>query len=224
MSAPIVQTDALFQSVSQVVRDRKTLKVLADPSSPLTLSESAAVIGDRQVGESLELAGMAPFHYDRGVDSLAEPWRAYVMPHRCCREVARELPGWLDAGQAAGKLPAMLAACGATVLVTWLPQFRDVDDPKPEQIDVDDEHLAAASAMVQNLLLLLTARGMGTYWSSGGAFKQPAIKQRLGIPASEKLLAAVFVEYPETMSIDIQRKPGKHRDNRSAQWIRPVSL
>jgi nitroreductase len=215
----------LFESVSQVVRDRQTRKVLADPSSPLMLSESAAERGDRQLVESLQVAGMAPFHYDRGVDSLAEPWRAYVMSHGCCREVARALPTWLEeTDQSPGKLPAMLAACGATVLVTWLPQFRGIDDPKPEQIDVDDEHLAAASAMVQNLLLLLTARGVGTYWSSGGGFKQPAIKQRLGIPTSEKLLAAVFVEYPETMSIDVERKPGKHRESRSAKWIRPVRL
>ena len=222
MSIPNPQTEPLFEAVARVIENRKTLKVLGDPNAPLTISAAEAVIGDRQVQDALQRAGMAPFHYDRGVETIAEPWRAHVLTHVCCRSLAKQLPDWLDIGASAGKLAAMLAACGSLVIVTWLPQFRQAADTKPEQWDVDDEHLAAASAMVQSLLLLLTARGMGTYWSSGGVLKLPAVQQRLGIPPEEKLLAAVFVEYPETMSIDVERKPGKHRASRSSRWIRQV--
>ena len=38
------------------------------------------------------------------------------------------------------------------------------------------------------------------------------------------LLAAVFVEYPETMDETRDRIPGKHRDRRSSGWIREVSV
>ncbi|MEM8559518.1 MAG: nitroreductase family protein, partial [Bacteroidota bacterium] len=81
-----------------------------------------------------------------------------------------------------------------------------------------------ASAMVQNLLLLLTAHGMGTYWSSGGAMREAGFYQEIGIPESERFLAAVFVEYPETLDNDWDRLPGKHRERRSDRWIREVAL
>ena len=51
--------------------------------------------------------------------------------------------------------------------------------------------------MVQNLLLALTAKGMGNYWSSGGKLRERAAFNYLSIPQLERLLAAVFVEYPE---------------------------
>ena len=78
--------------------------------------------------------------------------------------------------------------------------------------------------MVQNLLLLLTAHGMGTYWSSGGSFKGSEMYTYLGIPETERLLAALFIEYPEMMDDSKDRKPGSQRDNRSENWIREVSL
>ena len=88
----------------------------------------------------------------------------------------------------------------------------------------DEEHLAAASAMVQNLLLLLTARGMGTYWSSGGKLRAPEMFDYLSIPQHERLLAGVFVEFPEAMDAPHQRIPGKLRDRRGDGWIREVKL
>ena len=100
----------------------------------------------------------------------------------------------------------MLSACGACVLVSWLPQFEGVDrgdaerkeealPPKAKQLQIDQEHLAATSAYVQNLLLLLTASNMGTYWSSGGQFREDAMKDKLGIETAGSVLAAVFVDF-----------------------------
>ena len=96
---------------------------------------------------------------------------------------------------------------------------------KPAQVAVDEEHLAASSAMVQNFLLMLTAHGMGTYWSSGGKLGDPAFFEHVGIHnRGERLLAAVFVEYPETQGDDRERIPGKHRDSRSDGWIREITV
>ena len=81
--------------------------------------------------------------------------------------------------------------------------------------------------MVQNLLLLLTAHGIGNYWSSGGMFRSPKVMNYLKVPTGEKLLAAVFVEYPEMQAMDdgqTERKPGAHRNKRSTEWIREVAL
>ena len=120
----------------------------------------------------------------------------------------------------------MFAACGAAALITWVPQFR-TGGPGAEsgkQQAVDDEHLAASASLVQNALLLLTAAGFGTYWSSGGAaLREPGIAARLGIDAQESLLALLFVDYPGSPA-DLPRKPGKNRDLRSDGWLREVSL
>ena len=77
-----------------------------------------------------------------------------------------------------------------------------------------------------NLLLLLTAQGYGTYWSSGGQFRTPTMFEKLGIPANEKLIAAVFIEFPETQDQERERIPGKHRDHRAPaeKWTRVVEV
>jgi len=128
------------------------------------------------------------------------------------------------------KEPRLAAACSALVLVTWLPEFYDIDSQQASKLDReaqiarDEEHLAAASAMVQNLLLMLTAHGMGNYWSSGGKLRGPEMFDYLGIPQQERLLAAVFIEYPEMMDDSKERKAGSQRNNRSDKWIREVTL
>ena len=129
----------------------------------------------------------------------------------------------------------MLSACGALIITTWLPQFRGKNQQLegvqnsiglPKQITIDDEHLAAAAAMVQNLLLLLTANSMGTYWSSGGQFRTPAMFEKLGINQDESFLSGVFVEYPSTLGESVERISGKQRNNRSQDhaWLREVQL
>jgi nitroreductase len=228
--------------IAGLIRKRKTLKVLGDVERPVEISDAVATANQDKIMEAIRTAGWAPFHYDRSVGGLAEPWRVHVLWHPECRQVAREFDGWFDQIKSGNKLPAMLSACGAVVLVTWLPQFRSghpthLDStsnaesvqevvPPDKQLAVDEEHLAATAAMIQNLLLMLTAFGMGTYWSSGGQFQSSIMLDKLGIDLSERLLAAVFVEFPETMGQEIERVPGKQRDRRSLdyRWLDVVTL
>lgn len=220
------------EEVSQLIRSRQTFKVLGDVESTVSLSKELAQNSDSIVSESIKTAGWAPFHYNRGVDGLAEPWRAYLIKHQTCRKIASSFFDWFDDVKPSNKLPAMLSACGALVLVTWIPQFRDPSESeastesKEKQIVIDEEHLAATAAMVQNLLVILTAHGMGTYWSSGGQFRDSRMFEKLGINSNERLLAAVFVEYLESMDKPLDRLPGKQRANRceTSSWFREVSL
>lgn len=217
-----------YNQVTNIIRARRTFKVIGDPVSPVTFSNEALKQYDAIVGESIETAGLAPFHYDRGVEQIAEPWRVHLLSAQKCREVAAGLPGWCEL-KPNNKLPAMLSACGCVVLVTWLPQFREnqtavTDIAFEKQIEIDDEHLAATSALVQNLLLLLTAAELGTYWSSGGQLGSSEVFQRLKIPVTERLLAAVFVEYPCDGGEVLERLPGKNHELRSpvSRWLRQV--
>ncbi|MEO1525958.1 MAG: nitroreductase family protein [Planctomycetota bacterium] len=213
-----------FDRVRDVIRRRQTFKVFADPESPCELSPADCAEWDETVRQALLAAGHAPFHYERDPGGIAEPWRAHVLWQRECRITAQAMEDWLGEAGSAGKLPAMLAACGAAIITTWVPQFRHLEEPKPGQVLTDDEHLAAASAMVQNLLLLLTAAGMGSYWSSGGRFRSQEVYSALGLSTDESLLGVIFVEYPGTLREPLERIPGKHREKRTDRWIREIKL
>lgn len=212
------------QIVERVVRARRTEKVLSTLADHRPVPDAVDALRRPQVLAAIKTAGMAPFHFAR-TKEVAEPWRAHVLWHDRAIKTARHLH---DEHGDTGKLPLLLAGCSAAALVTWLPEF-DADPGKPiseavreERRTRDEEHLAASAAMVQNLLLLLTAHGMGTYWSSGGALRKPDMFEYLGIPAEERFLAGVFIEYPEMMDASKERKPGSHRDKRGAAWVREV--
>ena len=205
--------------LESIIRSRQTWKVLGDPTDPVTFPAGVAESKLAVVKQAIAIAGFAPFHYDRGLKGVAEPWRVHLLGHQLCRQIATGLPQWLDL-KPSNKLPPMLAACGCLVIVNWLPQFRNNDsiDPsvdKTKQLEIDDEHLQATAAMVQNFLLLLTEQGLGTYWSSGAQLGSPEMSRRLGISESEKLAAAVFVEFSGGVGSVSDRLPGKNRELRS---------
>ncbi len=207
--------------VAEIIRSRVTEKVLANDEFQHQLSPELEAENDQKVIAALETAGWAPFHYPRNVDGLAEPWRAYFLNRHHAEKAANYLSEQLDVKS---KEPLLANTCNALVLVTWLPE---ANPDNLENITLrNTEHLAASSAMVQNLLLMLTAEEMTNYWSSGGKFGSAEMFDYLEIPRDESLLAAVFIEYPQAKSATDdnikQRKPGAHRDKRSLKCIKPV--
>ncbi len=218
----INDSDLRTNIVSQVLRERRTTKVLATAVSGVDYSAPEREIGDKIVRSAIEDAGFAPFHYDRNQDGISEPWRFYIVPNDQCRLLASKLAQWYPDMKPTNKLPAMLSACGCLVLVFWLPQFDQPADDK--QIRIDEEHLAAAAAATQNLLIALTARGLKTYWSSGGFFRTNDMKLRLGIATKQKLLSAVFVDYGAETGVEFIG--GKQHANRQpySAWTTTVSV
>jgi nitroreductase len=216
--------DTTYAQLAEVIRRRKTMKVIGNPSKPLEFTAAEQLVGDAIVQQAIGDAGWAPFHYDRQVDGIAEPWRATILPQSVCREIGARLADWCPDLKPGNKMPAMLSACGCVVLVTWLPQTSDDISDEVKLSDVNFEHVAAASAFVQNLLLLLEAKGFGTYWGSGGMFCDRSIMNRLGMSSIEKLLAAVYVQYPTTKAIALERIPGGNRARRqpASEWSRTV--
>jgi len=164
---------------------------------------------------------------------MVEPWRVEFLTQAKCHEVAASFFEWFDDVKPTNKLPSMLNACGSLVLVSWLPQFTgqallagqspDSSSPTEKQQQVDEEHLAATAAYVQNLILILTAHGFGTYWSSGGQFRSPEMRAKLGVQHNGRLLAAVFVDYQPDQG-SLERLPGKLRERRSPdqQWFKSI--
>ena len=147
----------------------------------------------------------------------------YTLFHGSCRALGQDFLNIATHLKPGNKVPKMLNACGALVLLTWIAEEREEDNSKVAE--VNREHLAATAAAAQNLLLALEARGLGTYWSSGGALGAPEVFQKLGIATAEALLAAVFVDYPFlSQQANVERIAGKNREKRSPaiRWSRRI--
>lgn len=204
--------------------NRVTSKVLADPENPLSPKGLKQV----EIDEWLSFAGQAPFHHPaervhKSELSSPVPWRMYKFDSTSCRS----LLAYLNENADAGKICNMLAACDAMVLVTWTPDAANGDLGDTilfEGTERNMEHVAAASAAVQNLLLLATEAGWRTYWSTGGVLRTPQIFDLYGIPNQEILLGAIFI-YPQDVG-DSEIRKGKLSDARGDvdDWSRWVAL
>ena len=136
----------------------------------------------------------------------------------------------IDNGDAT-KVPAMLAAADYLLQVTWLPDPESGPVQPAESPELvfsgtlrNMEHLAAAAAFAQSLLLGASSCGYKTYWSSGGALRKPQVFEWLGIPDNQILIGSIFLFPGETGTADV--KPGAMAEKRGslADWSKPVSI
>ncbi len=197
-----------MHATDKTLRDRKTCKVLSDVDLPIREQVET-------LHELVQLAGLAPFHRPcddchrprGGLDGI-EPWRFYVVDAARCRQLKHEIPQ-----ENAGKIPAMLAAADALIMATWLPNPSahlstsespaTVAESRFEPTLANMEHIAAASAAIQNLLLAATTREMPNYWSSGGVLRSEQVFELLGIPFNQILLGAIFLFPSETSGAQV---------------------
>ena len=210
--------------LQSLLHQRRTFKALGDQANPLP----AAIPDKAQIEEIIAHAARAPFHYpaERGHrENLASPlpFRFYLLDRQTCRTYLKKLEA--DQPQA-GKILKMLAVADALVLTTWLPD--PAQNPLPEGQVFEgtlrnQEHLAAAGAAAQNLLLLATEAGFETYWSSGGVLAREQCFADLGILTKELLLGAIFFFPKEVGEATVQ--PGALHDKRGgfsdfAKWCK----
>ncbi len=217
-----------FRAVQHVIRSRRTEKVFAPPDHPIRVSDEQWRRHESILSEALADCGMAPFHFDRKLDGLAEPWRIYWLDWLSCRRLGENLDALIPDLKPGNKLAGMLAGCTSLVLFTWLPEKRTGNAPPggDKLEEVDREHLAATAAAVQNFLLLGTAAGYKTYWGSGQLIEEHLFAP-LGVGKAgrtERLLGAVFVHDPAGNAANahpLEIVTGKLRERRStdAGWL-----
>ena len=206
--------------IETTARHRRTLKLLGDAANPLPPEGL-----DRATVEALvAAAGWAPFHRPahgarESGGKVVEPWRFTMLDAAGCRGL---LPRLSEIPKPPGKIADMLAVADALILVTWLPEPADKGW---EANDFNMEHIAAASAAIQTLLLAATERGIGNYWSSGGCLGTAAAFEMLGIEATDVLLGAIFL-FPDPPA-NAEAVPGKMREKRSdpgawSRWVTPT--
>jgi len=213
----------LASAIDEVIQRRRTRKYFAPLDQPVKVPDGFT----QRVAEAVDMAGWAPFHYPapeaqrQGVLNAWVPWRCYLLDQANSLQLARHLISHDEQVDEASGVVRMLAAAGALVLVTWLPEQGD----KPVIKQRNEEHLAATAAAIQNLLLAGEARELQTYWSSGGALGGDTCFEYCGIPAEQRLLGAIFMFAPETAD-DCKVCEGKLAARRGAPetWRRWVDL
>jgi len=234
------------ETLVQLIGERRTAKRLSDPA--LRSAERDDVWTEAHHGtlaSMIENAGAAPFHrrahetHRQGATDSPVPWRFHVIERADCRRLvdllehrAEAYPDseWSRAWQS--KISAMLSGCGALVQATWLPDPERNDggaggsDGGGETVFTlaNVEHVAAASAAVQNLLLLATAHGWHSYWSSGGILRNEALFNILGIGTEERLLGSIFLAPPEVPFDRLVSGGLRNERGKAGQWSRWVDV
>ena len=183
-------------SVIEKVMERRTYKVIGDLQLPVQVNK----LEKAKIDEFLSASANAPFHYacdriHKTLLSSSVPWRVHKLQANDCNA----LKDFLTQSGDVTKVPNMLSAASFLFQVTWLPDENTIinrDAGKEEQAFLGTmrnmEHIAAASAFIQSLLLLGEEQGFMTYWSSGGALKSARVFEHLEIPLSELLLGSIF--------------------------------
>ena len=228
-STDSLSASTLEMAVDQVIQARKSVKVIGDVDAVPEIPADFFT----EVQEAMKVAGWAPFHFtahtshlDREMNSPV-PWRFYALDQANCLRLIDSLIDHPDLGLTkSAAILRMISAYGALVLVTWLPE-PDTSTSAEEVARCElknEEHIAAAAAATQNLLLAATARNIDSYWSSGGVLREEATFELCKIPQQERLLGAIFLA-PEMPGRDGVR-PGKLRELRGTpdQWMTSVSI
>ena len=225
------------RAVKHVIRERKTAKILSNTDNCRSLSDADQVRLREILTEIIEISGWAPFHklaneqaHCQGEMQSIVPWRYYVLEQAACCHMVSYLEQQAEAHPDSkwsrawsSKVPGLLAGAGALVLVTWLPDPPEQGDT-PEMTLNNMEHIAAASAAVQNLMLAGEAQGLHTYWASGGILREPEVFEYLRIPANQILIGAIYLAFPEIPHRE--NIPGSLREKRgeTSDWSRWIVL
>lgn len=216
-----MQDDSNYQALAQILRQRRTTKAMADAPWPPSDPAPAAI------EKILAAATEAPFHKPAARENRSgalagiQPWRGYVLDSENCRKLRQLL---IEQGDNT-KIPQMLAVADYLIQVTWLPNpAAEPSDALFEPSIQNMEHIAAASAAIQNMLLAATTLDFPNYWSSGGALRSAETFSLLGIPPTEILLGSLFL-FPQDLA-DAATKAGGLRHSRSPHqdWARYVTL
>lgn len=207
---------------------RRTYKVIGDLKNPVTANS----IKSSSIDEILSACVNAPFHYacdrcHKAEMSSSVPWRVHKLNAEDCNRLAKFL---IKEGDAT-KVPNMLSAAEYLLQVTWLPDGGTIvnrDAGKDEEAFKGTlrnmEHIAAASAFIQSLLLAGEEKDLMTYWSSGGALKSEKVFDYLAIPTNQLLLGSIFLFPKEITHAEIKQGAMKDLRGNIKDWSKWCEL
>lgn len=155
------------------VRSRRSVGRLVDPAPT-----------DEEIIDLVTDAASAPDH------GLLRPWRLIVVRAAAREALGAALAACCPADDRVARERAASKPLRAPLLLSIVLVPRE--NPKiPEW-----EQLAATSAMVSNLGLLLHASGYGTIWRTGSVTDSAQVRRLFGLAPGERLLGWLYIGTP----------------------------
>ncbi|MGQ0570114.1 MAG: nitroreductase family protein [Armatimonadota bacterium] len=163
----------------------------------------------RAVERLLDAAVWAPNHH------LTEPWEFFVLTGdggRRFAEIRKEFRRTLFPRPDAPEVQAALAKVAADTLAT--PVIIVVTTTNPADRDLRDDDYGATMCAIQNILLVATGLGLGTYLRTGQLIRFPPLLEFLSVPESRRIAGVIYVGYPAFIP-ERRRTPAAKK----TQWL-----
>ena len=160
--------------VESIIRGRRTIGSFRSDSPP-----------DIDVEAAIECASWAPNH------KKTEPWRVYWLGTETAKAVIELNSSLIQAKKGAAEAEVKRKAWSA------IPGWLAVSCVRSEDPFRDEEDYAACCCFVQNLMLALWSKGIGTKWSTGDVTREPGFFELLGIDSKqERIVGLIWYGYP----------------------------
>lgn len=171
-----------FETVSEVIRSRRTIK----PSKM-----NGRLIADNEIDELLQLADWAPTH------KHTEPWRFIVYAGHKAKEFVSSHAELYRKSISEEKFSndkyQKILANGnnlSHLIVCYMK--RDAEKRLPEL-----EEISAAAAAMQNLLIAAEAKGIASFWSTGGMIHSDEMKAMLSLGYEDIIMGIIYLGYTD---------------------------
>lgn len=153
-----------------------------------------------EIERLLQAATLAPNH------KMTQPWRFIVLGEEAKRRYAE-----LRAEMKSQKVqdPEVRAQVKAKVAreVTTVPSLIAVAMHQDEDPMTREEDYAATFMAIQNLLLAATAMGLAGYIHTGRILEKPHLREVLGVPGDQRVVAMLDVGEPAEIPGPKRRTP-----------------
>lgn len=146
-------------------------------------------ISEHDIREIIATADWAPTH------GRTEPWRLFVLTgenlDKFCEHHAELY--WANTDESLRtetKRDTLRKMCdkASHLIITVMRRTPDT------KIIVEEEYAAVAAA-TQNMLLAATAKGIASFWSTGGMTHHPAMKMYLGLTENDLVMGLIYMGY-----------------------------
>jgi nitroreductase len=170
------------QDITEVIKARRTIK-------PEKMN--GRMIPDQELLELLAAADWAPTH------AKTEPWRFVVFDQKKSAEFAVRHAELLKLNSDPATFTQQkydnLVRLGQNVshiVIAWMKRVPNHKIPEIEEV-------SATAAAIQNLLLAATAKGIASFWSTGGLTHHPVMRNELGLGEEDRVLGILYLGYTD---------------------------
>ena len=171
-----------FEQFKEIVTRRRTVK-------PAQMN--GQLIPEQDLKDIIATADWAPTH------GRTEPWRFFVLTgdnlKKFCEHHAELYWANTDEALRTETKRESLSKMGDKASHLVITVMRRTPDTK---IIVEEEYAAVAAA-TENMLLGATAKGIASFWSTGGMTHHPAMKMYLGLTENDLVMGLIYLGYSD---------------------------